>query len=238
MKKYIATLIIATTVIIAATIIAKPWITIRQPKPITVKGYATIPATSDSGSLTASVTVQAPSNAQAYTDAGVALKRVEAKVTEILSTSCERVYINTSVSRVTKVVDGKKTNETDYYMATRSIRISTKNVDGLGQLAYELNGLHSEGIDISLDGPEFFVSDLDEVKLELVRKATENGRARAKLMAESSGERLGKLVSATQGVIQITKRDSTETSSWGMYDTQTIAKDVKLAVTLEYEIAR
>ena len=105
----------------------------------------------------------------------------------------------------------------------------------LGRKLYDLN---QEGIRINLRGPDFYVSHLDEVKLELVRQATENGKQRATLMAQSSDEKLGTLVSAKQGVIQITKKNSSETSSWGIYDTETIDKVVKLVVTLEYAIDR
>ena len=80
------------------------------------------------------------------------------------------------------------------------------------------------------------MSDIDQVKFQLMRESTKNGRKRAEILAESSGERLGKLVSAKQGVIQITKRNSSQTSSYGIYDTETIEKVVKLVVTLEFEI--
>ena len=59
------------------------------------------------------------------------------------------------------------------------------------------------------------MSHLDEVKLELVLKATANGKQRATLMVQSSDEKLGTQVSAKQGVIQITKKNSSETSNWG-----------------------
>lgn len=87
-----------------------------------------------------------------------------------------------------------------------------------------------------MDGPDYFVSDLESIKFRLVEEATKNGKSRAELMASSSGQSLGSLVSAQQGVIQITKKNSSETSSWGVYDTETIDKVVKLVVTLEFEI--
>ena len=49
---------------------------------------------------------------------------------------------------------------------------------------------------------------------------------------------MGALISASQGVFQITARHSTEVSSWGVYDTSTIEKTVKAVVTLEYAIER
>ena len=149
----------------------------------------------------------------------------------------EILELQTSVREVLKTNDkGQKTNIIDYYAATRKLRINTQNVDALQQLGRALYDLNSEGIRISLTGPDFFVSNLDPIKLELVESATANGKERAQLMAQSSGESLGALTSAQQGVIQITKKNSSATSSWGIYDTETIEKVVKLVVTLEYEI--
>ena len=90
---------------------------------------------------------------------------------------------------------------------------------------------------VHVAGPEFFVSSLEDVKRQLLTLATENGKQRAEILATNSGERLGSLVSARQGVIQITKKNSSQTSSYGIYDTETIEKVVKLVVTLEFEIS-
>ena len=133
---------------------------------------------------------------------------------------------------------GNRTNEVDYVTATRSLRINSSQVDELKTMSRQLYDLNGEGIRLTLSGPEFFVSKLDEVKIDLMQRATQNGRERAEIMAESSGENLGSLVSARQGVIQITKPNSTRTSSYGIYDTETIETVVKLVVTLEFEIGK
>lgn len=132
--------------------------------------------------------------------------------------------------------NGRRTNEVDFYRASRQVRVSSTDVAGLarvGRLVFDLNG---EGLRVNVSGPEFFVSSLEDVKLELLSQATENGKKRAEVLASNSGERLGALVSARQGVIQITKKNSGQTSSYGIYDTETIDKVVNLVVTLEFEI--
>lgn len=221
----------------SALIIAKPWVTIRHAKPITVKGYAEKLVRADSGSLTASVTATGSSNAEAYEQAGEKLQRLRTVIGLNLPSDTEITELQTTVREILKTNEkGQKTNLIDYYTATRKLRINTDNVDALQQLGRALYDLNSEGIRISLTGPDFFVSNLDSIKLELVESATSNGKERAKLMAQSSGEALGALTSAQQGVIQITKKNSSATSSWGIYDTETIEKVVKLVVTLEYEI--
>ena len=127
--------------------------------------------------------------------------------------------LKTAVKEVTKIDEnGRRTNEIDYYTVTRAIRINTQDVQSLKTLGRKLYDLNRQGIRINLRGPEFFVSHLDEVKLELVLKATANGKQRPALMAQSSDEKLGTLVSAKQGVIQITKKNPIATASWGIYD--------------------
>jgi len=42
------------------------------------------------------------------------------------------------------------------------------------------------------------------------------------------------IISASQGIFQITQPNSTETSSWGMYDTDSIEKKVRAVVTMRY----
>ncbi|MGE9297111.1 MAG: SIMPL domain-containing protein [Puniceicoccales bacterium] len=224
-------------VIAASVIIAKPWVTVRHAEPIVVKGYAEKAVKADAGSVTASVTTTGETNAQAYTRAGESLDAVRALAVEILGGEFEVIELPSSVHGVAELNDqGKKTNRIDFYQSTRSLRINTQNVAGLETLGRALFDLNADGINISVGGPEFFVSELEGIKLELVKEATANGRDRARLMAESSGEKLGELTAARQGVIQITKKNSTETASWGVYDTETIDKVVKLVVTVEYAI--
>lgn len=237
MKVVIITLLSAATLIIAALIVAKPWVTIKHPSPITVKGYAEMNVKADTGSLKTTVRHNGETNAKAYTLAGESLDKVRAMVRQHLGDDFEIVELATKVTQTFKLdANGKRTNTVDYYTATRTVRVNTTNVVGLEKLGRALYDLNAENIPITVKGPEYFVSNLNDLKFDLVEKATANGKQRAEIMANSSGEAIGSLLSARQGVIQVTKPNSTETSSWGVYDTETIEKVVKLVVTVEYEI--
>ena len=224
-------------VVLAAVIVSKPWVTIHHTKPIVVKGYAEKDVRSDSGSLTASVVHTSPLGSEAYAEAGQSLNRIKAIIVGELRADAEMLELKSQVSEVQKVdANGRRTNEVDFYRVSRQVRVSSTDVTGLarvGRLLFDLNG---EGLRVNVSGPELFVSSLEDVKLELLSQATENGKKRAEVLASNSGERLGALVSARQGVIQITKKNSGQTSSYGIYDTETIDKVVKLVVTLEFEI--
>lgn len=53
-------------------------------------------------------------------------------------------------------------------------------------------------------------------------------------LAKSAGNRVVGVISASQGIFQITQPNSTQTSSWGMYDTSSIEKKVRAVVTMEF----
>ena len=221
----------------AAFIISKPWVTIQHAEPIMVKGYAESEVTADQGSLTVRISEKGEDNGEAYEKAGESLEHVRDLVIEELGENAEIVELSSSLSETKKLNEkGNRTNEVEYITATRSLRVNSPKVEELDSLSRKLYDLNGEGIRLTLSGPDFFVSHLDEVKIDLMKRATKNGRDRAEIMAKSSGEKLGSLVSAKQGVIQITKPNSTRTSSYGIYDTETIDKVVKLVVTLEFKI--
>ena len=69
---------------------------------------------------------------------------------------------------------------------------------------------------------------------DLLEQAADNARLRAERLARSSGNRVANIISASQGIFQITQPNSTETASWGMYDTSTIEKKVRAVVTMRY----
>ena len=221
----------------AATIISKPWVTIQHAEPIMVKGYAERKVNADQGSLTVRISEKGKDNSEAYEKAGTSLETVRKIIVDTLGEESELVELSSSISETKKLNEkGNRTNEIDFVTATRILRVNSPQVKKLKEMSRKLYDLNAEGIRLTLSGPEFFVSKLDEVKIDLMKRATENGRDRAKIMAKSSGEELGSLVSARQGVIQITKPNSTRTSSYGIYDTETIEKVVKLVVTLEFKI--
>ena len=60
--------------------------------------------------------------------------------------------------------------------------------------------------------------------------AVEDARKRAKAIAESTGQSVGKMKSAASGVVQVMAPNSTDVSDYGQYDTSTREKDVFVSV--------
>ena len=102
------------------------------------------------------------------------------------------------------------------------------------KLAKESTELIRKGIGFQSYAPSYFFTKLEGLKLDLLEKAAANSKLRAERLAKSAGNKVTGVVTASQGIFQITKPNSTETSSWGMYDTSSIEKKVRAVVTIEF----
>ena len=83
---------------------------------------------------------------------------------------------------------------------------------------------------------EYYISELPQLKHNIIAEATKDARIRANKVAESGGNKIGKVLSARVGVFQITEPLSTEVQSYGIYNTSTRQKQISVTVTTEFEI--
>jgi len=225
------------TGVIAALILSRPWIAFRTVQPLEVTGYAEIPVKADIGIMSATVVVTSGTSKTAYETAGQQLENIRALLEDQDPKTFSIEETAPNISEVLQIgPDGNRTNKLDYYAVYRSVEIKSGNVEMIETLSHKIYDLNAEGMRVTVSGPRFLVSDLGDVKLQLVKEATRNGMERARTIAKNAKANLGKLVSARQGVIQITQPDSTDTADWGMYDTQTIDKVAKVTVHLELGI--
>ena len=161
----------------AATIISKPWVTIQHAEPIMVKGYAERDVKADQGSLTVRISEKGADNGEAYEKAGTSLETVRKLIIDTLGEEGELVELSSSLSETKKLNEkGNRTNEVDYVTATRSLLVNSSQVEELKAMSRKLYDLNGEGIHLTLSGPDFFVSQLDEVKIDLMQRATQNER--------------------------------------------------------------
>jgi hypothetical protein len=106
------------------------------------------------------------------------------------------------------------------------------------KVSKDSSDLIRDGIEFRSYSPVYTFSTIEKIKLELLASATQNAYERARTLAENSGGKAGKLVSASQGVFQITPLNSTDVSDEGEYNTSTIDKMVKAVVTLEFNVEK
>ncbi|MBE6356802.1 MAG: DUF541 domain-containing protein [Lentisphaerae bacterium] len=211
-------------------------------KTVTVKGVAEKEVTSDLGAFEISIYCNSDTIPGGYADINrindTLLKKlvslnIPASSIESQSVDYEKCF------REHTEKEGQKTiikSEFSHYRFTRTCRIVSKDVHALANAAIKLNDLISDGIEISISPVRFFISNPEQYKLELVDSASASAYQRAKTVAEKSGAELGVLQNARQGVIQITRVASNDTSDYGMYDTSSVQKIMRLVVTLEFSL--
>ena len=131
---------------------------------------------------------------------------------------------------------GYDTNEIEGYVLSQTIEVKSKYVDKTTQVSREATELIDQGVEVESYAPEYFYTKLDELKIEMLARATENAKERAVKMVNATGNRIGFMRSAKMGVFQITPVNSTEISDWGVNDTSSLDKRVTAVVNVSFAI--
>ncbi len=204
---------------------------------ISVKGYAEKQIKSDLGIWSGEFSVFSTDMVSAYTkleaDLGKVVKYLESKGIKKESITISSVITN----RQYKVNDqGNPTNELIGFTLSQTISVTLGNVQLITTVANESTELIKQGIEFISYAPQYYYTKINDLKIEMLGEAAKDARIRADQLAKNSGSEVASLVSASQGVFQITPKNSTEVTDTGMFDTSSIEKTIKAVITLEYSI--
>ncbi|NHE56156.1 SIMPL domain-containing protein [Cyclobacterium plantarum] len=123
------------------------------------------------------------------------------------------------------------------YILSQNISIESKEVEKVEKMAREITELLNKEIQFYSQAPRYYFTQLADLKIELISKATEDARLRAEKIAENSGTTLGGLITANMGIFQITGQNSGEDYSWGgTFNTSSKAKTASITMKLDYRI--
>jgi len=216
----------------------------KRPEAICVKGYAERNITSDTAQWNCCVTVR-----ERELQAGYARlkEQMEACNKKVLNAGLPEKEIAVGAIETTVVHKRSKgptepgtqeTTEIDHYELIQSLGVASKDVAKVDQLSKGITDLIAEGIEVRSQPVQFTCSQLEKVKLEMIAEAARDGKERAAILAERSNGNVGPLISADQGVFQIVPVNSTEVSSEGIYNTETIEKTIKAVVTMQFAVGK
>ena len=132
--------------------------------------------------------------------------------------------------------EGNDTNDIQYYLLYQSVEIRSNDVGKITDVSREATELIDQGVELESQAPEYFYMKLDELKIKMLAKASENAKLRAENMVKAAGNRIGLMRSARMGVFQITPATSTDISDYGMNDTTSLDKKVMAVVTVSFAI--
>ncbi len=129
-------------------------------------------------------------------------------------------------------------SEPNGYTLTQSVVITSEDVDSVEMISRDISSLLDEGVELTSGSPEYYYSDLDALKLDLIDKASENAKERIDIIAHNAGAGVGKLKNSSLGVFQITAKNSgTASYSYdGAFDNTSRNKTASITVRLEYDL--
>ena len=241
MKKSIGMFLLGATLAFglacAAYIASRAAIKMSRAETIRVKGSAAQQVRSDFGIWSGSVSVAAPAQEAAALRLSEAEKQITEYITAVGFKPQEIVWGSIAITVNYKKNDkGIATNDVHSVQLSRSLEISSRDVDRLETLNRNFTDLVKRGIQVANDGANYTVSKLDDYKMNLLNAATENGYRRAQVLAAAAGGKVGALLSASQGIFQVLAPGGGNISDYGTYDKSTIMKEIKAVVTLEFSV--
>jgi len=120
------------------------------------------------------------------------------------------------------------------YTLQQRVYIISEQIDQVEKLAIDPQLFVDNGVTFDNSTMEFFSTELDEIKKQLLGKATRNAWERADQIVSATDLKVDKLVSARAGVFQITEPYSTEVAGYGVHNTSSSKKNIKVTVSAEF----
>jgi hypothetical protein len=149
----------------------------------------------------------------------------QAILPQVVQTNVEVTRINKHLTRTT-------------YHVSQGFQVSTTKIDIVQTASTRLGELLVNGIDVSAEPLAFISTDLAQAKLEALGAATAEARNRAQILVKGLGGTLGPVRASSLGVYQITPRNSTDVSNYGINDTTSRLKDVTAVVSATFAVRR
>lgn len=122
------------------------------------------------------------------------------------------------------------------YSIYQTIEMNSDKVLDIKNLAEKAQSLTQKGIIFETSSLQYFYSKLPELRVSLLGEAIKDAKARAEQIAQSGGQSIGSLKSASSGVVQVISPNSIDVSDYGQYDTSTIDKEVMITVRATFAI--
>jgi len=126
--------------------------------------------------------------------------------------------------------------EVSGYNLNQSLFIISTEVTTIEALALNPDELLDQDIFFQMSSLEYFYSEIDNMKKDLLELATRNARERADKILKESNHKAGKMIWSQAGVFQIIEPYSTEVESYGMYNTASRKKEIKVTVHANFLI--
>ena len=228
-------LTVGILVVIAVLMSAKLITSTISGNTISVTGSAYEIVKSDSGSLNFNINTKGLTKQEAYKYMQESIKTVEKYLADKKITKIEKKNIN-GYYNYKRDARGNYTEIPENYNMSQSMTISSDDVEIIKEIANDITGLISQGVDINVYDTSYSYSKLPELKVSLLEKASIDAKKRASSMLKATHNHVGKIQAVRMGVYQITPVDSNDVSDSGINDASTIDKKVTAVANITFKI--
>jgi uncharacterized protein len=135
-----------------------------------------------------------------------------------------------------EVYDNRGVTDIKRYTLRQNIVLASEEVDKVDALSKNTQDVINKGVIFTVSPPEYLLSDLATLRVSLLSAALQDAKARAESISSMAGNRVGKLKSASSGVVQVLPYGSVDVSDYGTYDTSGIRKEVMVTVRASFNL--
>jgi uncharacterized protein len=122
------------------------------------------------------------------------------------------------------------------FTVSRQIIVRSKELEKINILANNIEPFTGTNYNVTMRSLELTYSKLNEARVTLLTAAISDAKARAEAIASQSGRSVGVLRNASGGVVQVLPQGSVDISDYGMYDTESMYKEVMVTVRATFEL--
>jgi hypothetical protein len=133
--------------------------------------------------------------------------------------------------------NGNSTGRIASYRIYRDVTVRSPDVKLVESLSKNIGTLIEQGFNINSNPPAYYISNLPELRPQLLEEAMRDAKVRAQAITKATAGAVGAPKTVRSGPIQVTTRDSINAEDFGAYDTSTIEKTVTATVTVFFAIA-
>jgi hypothetical protein len=239
--------------VICVAILAWAYLSIKlEPKSLAVTGSARKAIDSDLITWSGTITARNPNMIQAYDTLKVATDKAAAFILAngVPQSDIKPSAINTGRRYQQQIIPAAPaapglppppptvitTDKVEMYTLNQTITVSSTNIANVEAVSRGVTSLLKEGVEIESGIPSYLYTKLSELKINMLAEATRDATARAEQIVNNANGRLGKLVEARMGVMQINPKGVTATSAEGINDTTSFEKEITAIVSVRFEV--
>lgn len=239
--------------VVCVGILAWAWLSVKlEPKTLAVTGSARKAIVSDLVTWTGTITTKDTNLVKAYDALKVASDKArdflvtngipETNLTFSAITTCRRFH--QEIVPAPAATPGSPalpptvitTDKVESYTLTQSVSINSADMNKVPWVSRTVTSLIKDGVEIDSEPPCYLYTKLSELKINMLAEATKDATARAEQIVENAHGRLGKLVEARMGVMQINPKGVSATSAEGNNDTTSYEKEITAVVSVKFEV--